>query len=202
MILRLFRPCFLSALIYPDALFRVNSSEKTLCLTFDDGPDPHSTPEVLDILYKHSISAVFFCNGSAAKQYPSLIEQIKSKGHMIGNHGFNHADGWKTKTDKYCKEVESASAFTSGTLFRPPYGRLKPAQYKKLVRSFRIILWDLMAYDFDVNYGAGRSLDLMNRKIRNGSIIVLHDTHTSTCLSFLADFLEKSTIRGYRFILP
>jgi peptidoglycan/xylan/chitin deacetylase (PgdA/CDA1 family) len=197
--MRLFRPWFFHRFLYPDAVFRIKTSEKILFLTFDDGPDPESTPEVLHILNNYKVRAIFFCNGEAAEKYPHLVEKIKDTGHLIGNHGYDHLNGWKTSIDKYCNNINRASPFTSGNLFRPPYGRLTINQYKRLRKSFRIIFWDIMCYDFDRSFDAERSLHILNRKLRNGSIIVLHDTTSSTCSTFLNDFIEMSISDGYRF---
>jgi peptidoglycan/xylan/chitin deacetylase (PgdA/CDA1 family) len=199
--MRLFRPWFFFRSLYPDVISRIKTSEKILFLTFDDGPDPESTPEVLDILNNYNVRAIFFCNGEAAEKYPDLVEKIKETGHLIGNHGYNHLNGWKTSIDKYCDDINRASQFTSGNLFRPPYGRLTINQYRILRKSFRIILWDIMCYDFDRSFDAERSLHILNKKLQSGSIIVLHDTTASTSRTFLKDFIEKSISEGYRFEL-
>jgi peptidoglycan/xylan/chitin deacetylase (PgdA/CDA1 family) len=197
--MRHFRPCFLSRWLYPGALFRIRTSEKILCLTFDDGPDPGSTPELLDILDTLNVRAVFFCSGQAAKKYPELVNEIKLRGHIVGNHCYSHPDGWKTPVKKYCENTGLASQFTSGTIFRPPYGRIRLRQYWYLKKSFRIIFWDIMSYDYDRSFGAERSLHLLNRKIRPGSIIVLHDTPDSACKIILLEFIKNSISKGYRF---
>src|SRR4030043_414236 len=130
--MRFFRPWLISRWLYSDALFRIKTSEKVFCLTFDDGPDPDSTPGLLDILDKHNVKAVFFCSGRSAEKYPYLIDLIKDKGHLVGNHGYNHLKGWKTCTKKYLEDIKYASCFTSDNLFRPPYGSLAPEQYMRL----------------------------------------------------------------------
>lgn len=200
--MRLFRPCFFTGWLYPDALFSLKRSEKSLCLTFDDGPDPGSTPELLDILNNYNIKALFFCNGRAAEKYPELINQIIINGHIVGNHGYSHLNGWTTSTGKYCDDINKASEFTSDKLFRPPYGRIRYSQFRRLRRQFRIIFWDVMPYDFDKSFGAERSLGVLNKKLRPGSIIVLHDNPLSASKIFLNEFLELSKDRGYRFVLP
>ena len=202
MTMRLFRPCIFSGWLYPEALFRIKSTEKMLCLTFDDGPDPASTPGLLDILDQYHVKAVFFCSGQAAEKYPSLVEKIKEKGHIAGNHGFSHIDGWKTNTEDYCENADHASRFLPGRLFRPPYGRITISQYRKLKKKFRIVFWDLMAYDFDAGFGAAGSLSVLKRKIRRGSVIVLHDKPQSSANSILPEFLNSAISRGYRFVLP
>jgi peptidoglycan/xylan/chitin deacetylase (PgdA/CDA1 family) len=196
--MRLFRPGFLAAHLYPEALFRIKTAEKVLYLTFDDGPDPLSTSHLLGILRKHKISALFFCTGVAAEKYPELINQIRKEGHLAGNHGYNHYDGWKTDSGKYINDVNRASGLTSDKLFRPPFGRISFKQ-RKLLKSFKIVFWDIMAYDFDNSFGKEKSLNILKRKIRPGSIIVLHDTATSFANSILEEFINYALSEGYRF---
>jgi peptidoglycan/xylan/chitin deacetylase (PgdA/CDA1 family) len=200
--MRLFRPCFFTGLLYPGAFFSLKRSEKNLCLTFDDGPDPGSTPELLDILNNYNIKALFFCNGRAAEKYPELVNQIIINGHIVGNHGYSHLDGWTTSTGKYCDDINKASEFTSDKLFRPPYGRIRYSQFNRLRRQFRIIFWDIMPYDFDKEFGAEKAMEILRKKIRPGSIIVLHDTPHSSALEFLNEFLSFSIDQSYRFVLP
>jgi len=200
--MRLFRPGLPARLIYHKALFRLPVSEKVLCLTFDDGPDPESTPKIIDVLDSHEIKAMFFCNGQSAERYPELIALIRSKGHIIGNHGQQHLNGWDTSTAEYIENVKRASECTSSLLFRPPYGRMKHSQYQSLRKLFRIILWDIMPYDFDTRFGSDNSLEVLKRMTRRGSIIVLHDSQKSTVLSFLEKFIRHTSGQGYRFGLP
>jgi peptidoglycan/xylan/chitin deacetylase (PgdA/CDA1 family) len=200
--MRLFRPYFFMRYLFPEALFRIKSSEKILCLTFDDGPDPGSTPGLLDILNGFKIKAIFFCEGRKAEKYPLLVTRIVGEGHLIGNHSYNHLNGWLCSVNKYCKDVHSASQYTSGTLFRPPYGRIRLKQYKRLHSHFKIIFWDIMSYDFDDGFVAARSLKVLLKKIRSGSVIVLHDKPDSSSLKILDEFLSITKTRGYKFILP
>jgi peptidoglycan/xylan/chitin deacetylase (PgdA/CDA1 family) len=200
--MRLFRPCFIAGWLYHDAIFRIRTTEKLLYLTFDDGPFPDSTPQLLDILDKHSVKALFFCDGRAAEKYPGLIIMMISKGHIIGNHGYNHHDGWITSMNKYAGDVNKAAPFTSSVLFRPPYGRLRINQYRKLCETYKIVLWDIMPYDFDTSFGSANSLRILKNKIRPGSIIVLHDTPDSAANKILDEFITFSISSGYKFILP
>jgi peptidoglycan/xylan/chitin deacetylase (PgdA/CDA1 family) len=196
--MRFFRPGFLAGL-YPEAKFRIKTTEKILYLTFDDGPDPQSTPFLLEILKKHSIRVLFFCIGENAEEHPELINQILNDSHEIGNHTYNHADGWRTNSVKYIDDVIRASKSTSSLIFRPPFGRIRPKQYRILKRQFLIVFWDLMAYDFDSTFNAENSLNLLKTKIRPGSIIVLHDTSSSTARFLLDEFLTFATEQGFRF---
>ncbi|NSW95019.1 MAG: polysaccharide deacetylase family protein [Bacteroidales bacterium] len=200
--MRLLRPCFLSSFLFPGAVFRLKTREKQICLTFDDGPHPETTPEILQILKRHNIKAVFFCRGDTAERYPGLVQEIISEGHLTGNHGYSHLDGWKTPAGKYTDDVERASLFVPSVLFRPPYGRLTLKQDKTLVKKYKIVFWDLMPYDFDTKFGAGNSLRILKTKIRPGSVIVLHDSPRSSVISFLGEFIEFAFNQGYSFVLP
>jgi peptidoglycan/xylan/chitin deacetylase (PgdA/CDA1 family) len=200
--MKLFRPTLIAGLLYPKAIFRLKTRDKTLCLTFDDGPDPESTPKLLRILDKYKIRAVFFCDGKAAEKYPGLVEAIKDKGHQVGNHGYNHLNGWTSSLKEYCDDVYRASSLTSDKLFRPPYGLLRLNQYLQLRKSYMIMFWDIMPYDFDKNIGADRSLEILNDRLRSGSIIVLHDNHDSSSVLFLDEFLDRSCRSGYTFSHP
>jgi peptidoglycan/xylan/chitin deacetylase (PgdA/CDA1 family) len=198
--MRLFRPVFFSGWLYPEAVFRIRTTEKVLYLTFDDGPDPVSTPRLLDILKTFNIKALFFCDGRAAEKFPDLINQIRSEGHQIGNHGYSHFDGWHTDTDKYINDITRASDYTSDKIFRPPYGRLSIKQ-KNLLKSCKIVFWDIMAYDFDATFGSAKSLGVLKKRKRPGSIIVLHDTPSSCANMILEEFIKYALSEGYRFEL-
>lgn len=200
--MRSFRTWSFLKLLYPEAVFRIKTSEKVLYITFDDGPDPASTALILDMLGKKGAKAIFFCSGKNAEKYPELIEMIKQQGHIVGNHCYNHLNGWRTPTDNYCNEVDRAAGFTSDKIFRPPYGRMKLSQYRILRKKFRIFMWDLMSYDYDLKFGPKRTLDILKAKIRPGSVIVLHDKQSSSSLLILGDFLEFCKAGGYSFDLP
>jgi peptidoglycan/xylan/chitin deacetylase (PgdA/CDA1 family) len=123
-------------------------------------------------------------------------------GHAIGNHGYNHLNGWITSLNKYVGDVNEAAPFTSSVLFRPPYGRLRINQYRKLSKTYKIVLWDIMPYDFDNTFGPANSLRILKNKIRPGSIIVLHDTSDSSAGKILEEFIIFSISSGFRFDLP
>ena len=90
---------------FKELIWEIPTKEKKIWLTFDDGPDPIFTTEILNILDKHSIKATFFLEGKKAAKYPYLIEQIKKNNHSIGNHTNSHLNGWKNSTNKYLKDA-------------------------------------------------------------------------------------------------
>jgi len=200
--MRIFRPCFLAGYIYPEALFRINTKEKILCLTFDDGPDPSSTPVLLEILGRYNIKALFFCNGSRAENHPDLIERIVTEGHLTGNHSYSHLNGWMSSVENYTRDVDKATALTSSKWFRPPFGRLRLLQYYKLKEKYRIVFWDIMPYDFDDSFSTEDSLRVLLKKIRQGSIIALHDRYRQNLSFYVNQFIESAIRKGYRFVLP
>lgn len=190
---------FPAAIIYPDAIYNIRGSGKKLYLTFDDGPDPESTPRILDILHAHGIKATFFCTGSRVVAAPGLFARIAAEGHRVGNHGFSHLNGLKTPVRDYCADVLRGRDITCSNLFRPPYGRLRVRQFRILERSMKIIFWGLMPYDFDQSLTAGESYAILMRQVRSGSVIVLHDKPASTSLQYLDRFLKKAIDDGYSF---
>lgn len=159
--------------IFPDIIWECPSGKPEFHLTFDDGPTAN-THQILDTLAEHGIIASFFCLGQAIEKYPHEFERIKQDGHIIGNHGYAHLDGWKTKNDHYLEDIKKGYELTNSTLFRPPYGRLKNKQFHSIKEQFQIIMWSLMPGDFDENVTAkkcARRISKANQK----DIIVLHD---------------------------
>jgi peptidoglycan-N-acetylglucosamine deacetylase len=200
--MRFFRPLGLLRIFFPEAVFRMPARGKSICLTFDDGPFPAITPRILEILERHDVKAVFFLNGRQAATYPGLAAAIREEGHITGNHGYDHLDGWRTATVKYAENTAMADDLTSGRIFRPPYGRLKPAQYSKLAGKYRIFMWDLMPYDFDSGFGPAKSLEVARKLIRNGSIIVLHNNPESFAAEILEGIIIYARENGFEFVLP
>jgi peptidoglycan/xylan/chitin deacetylase (PgdA/CDA1 family) len=200
--MRLVRPFFIIPFVYREALFRIKTPEKVLFLSFDDGPYPDTTPRIIEILGNYNIKALFFCTGTLAEAGQEIVTVIRSGGHLVGNHGYDHLSGFRTPPDMYYNNVQAAAAFTSEKIFRPPYGQITPSQFKMISRSYKIVFWDVMAYDFDLEFGWEKSFDLLKRMIRNGSIIVFHDKPASSVLLILERFIEHAISKGFRFDLP
>lgn len=172
----LVRPPKVYRWLFSKALFRMDEEENTVYLTFDDGPYPEATRYVLDVLKKHDVKATFFLLGKNAEQHPEYVEEIRTLGHAIGNHGMDHLNGWNTNVDEYVSDVEKGKKVLGSKLFRPAYGKLTLSQYRKLKESERIVFWDVISGDFDQKIDERTVLNNVLKNARNGSIIVMHDS--------------------------
>lgn len=187
--------------IYPKALWRMDRHEKAVYLTFDDGPIPEATPFILDQLDHFGIKATFFMVGDNARKYPHLLEEVKRRGHRIGNHTFNHIGGLKWLSWKYLQNTEKANELLQTDLFRPPHGWMKPMQYARLCRHYRIVMWDLVTRDYSKWMTAEDVIRNVKHYTRNGSIITFHDSLKSidklrTALPASLQWLKE---QGYEF---
>lgn len=194
--------------IFYNQIWNIPTDEKKIFLTFDDGPIPEVTPWVLDVLRTHNIKATFFCIGDNIRKHPEVFKQIVSEGHQVANHSFNHLNGWKTDSEKYIKNVLEAEneiakhTTTSLKLFRPPYGKIKPKQSYKLRKlGFKIIMWDVLSIDYDLNLLPENCEQNVMQHVTSGSIIIFHDSiKASKNLSgSLSSVIEKLLKSGYSF---
>jgi peptidoglycan-N-acetylglucosamine deacetylase len=170
-------------LIFPNYIWDIPNNEKKVFLTFDDGPTPEITEWTLNQLEQFQAKATFFCIGNNIEKHPEIFQKIIAAGHAIGNHTFNHLKGWKTSTTKYIENVklyedEHFKLYTENcTLFRPPYGKIKTSQSKKLRKlGYKIIMWDVLSRDFDQSISQEQCLENVLNNIETGSIIVFHDS--------------------------
>ncbi|HXC03630.1 MAG TPA: polysaccharide deacetylase family protein [Bacteroidia bacterium] len=201
----LVRPPVLLKKFYPALLWRVDTKEKNIYLTFDDGPHPEITPWVLEELKRAEAKAVFFCVGDNAERYPEICSRILSEGHLCGNHTQNHLNGWNSDSAVYLRNVASCSHTVHSPLFRPPYGRMKKTQAKRLVKHYRIVMWDVLSGDFDRNTSADKCLENTLHYSRPGSIVVFHDSLKAqkNLFAVLPEYLQVMKSRGYSFpLLP
>ncbi len=192
--------------IFPKRVWAFPKNTNSVYLTFDDGPIPEVTPWVLDELKKHGAKATFFCIGENIQKHPEIFKRIIAEGHSVGNHTFNHLNGWKTETSEYVENVLSCeetisyvlnnSPFKGGRgdvfnsefnpevsgqnselLFRPPYGKITGKQAQFLrKKGYQIIMWDVLSGDFDQNISEEKCLQNVIKNIEPGTIIVFHDS--------------------------
>lgn len=163
-------------MLFPETVWRIHSKPHTVYLTFDDGPIPEVTPWVLDTLDRYGIKATFFCVGENVKRNPNLFAEVLRRGHSVGNHTMNHMQGARVSTKVYLHNVFTANELIHTTLFRPPHGLLRWAQSKVLRNRFGIIMYDLVSHDYSRKLTGEQVLDNVKRNVRNGSIIVFHDS--------------------------
>jgi peptidoglycan/xylan/chitin deacetylase (PgdA/CDA1 family) len=166
--------------IYPTCLWNYpnKAGDKKIYLSFDDGPHPTATPFVLDQLKKYNARASFFCIGKNVVEETAIYKRILMEGHRVGNHTFNHLNGWKTDSKIYLENIEKARELIDSDLFRPPYGRATAFQIRNLTDKlkYKIVMWDVLAGDFDPTVSGKLAAERVIRKSRSGSIVVFHDS--------------------------
>jgi peptidoglycan/xylan/chitin deacetylase (PgdA/CDA1 family) len=190
---------------YSRAICAVDSQEKVIALTFDDGPDEQVTPAVLNILRKHEVQAVFFCIGSKVLEYPGLIERIDIEGHIIGGHSYSHHFFFDlfsvkkmqeelVKTEKLVQRVIRRKI----RMFRPPYGVTNPALARVLRKmNYKVIGWSLKSKD-TVIHDEQKLFERLTKQIRTADIILFHDT-SQPMVPVLDKFINFAKEKDYRF---
>jgi len=167
--------------IFPSYVWSLPADDNAVYITFDDGPHPSITPWVLNQLKEYDAQASFFCVGNNVQLYPDVYDQVLEGGHAVGNHTFHHFNGWKTEEQKYLDDVSKAAELIRTNLFRPPYGRIRQSQAKKLsgcmqTSQSKIIMWDVLSADFDSSVTPEQCLANVIDNVVAGSIIVFHDS--------------------------
>jgi peptidoglycan/xylan/chitin deacetylase (PgdA/CDA1 family) len=195
------QPSFWLRWLFPRAIWRMDKNERSVYLTFDDGPIPESTPFILETLARYGIKATFFMVGDNVARNPELFEEVKRRGHKVGNHTMNHVQGAHTSTRAYLHNVFKAHELIRSPLFRPPHGLLRWAQSKVLRGRFTIIMYDLVTRDYSKKLKPERVLNNVKRFARNGSIIVFHDSlkaerNMKYALPRAIEWLQE---KGYKF---
>jgi peptidoglycan-N-acetylglucosamine deacetylase len=194
--------------MYPNFLWNINTKDKVLYLTFDDGPNANVTPLALDLLAKYNAKATFFCIGKNAENYPNVYQQVLDAGHKVGNHTHNHLNGFATKDNEYLSNIQQATKVIDTQLFRPPYGRITRFQAKLLSQSsmkFTIVMWDVLSGDFDPKITKQRCANNVVLNAKNGSIVVFHDSDKAkeNMLFALETTLKTFANKGFTFeVLP
>ncbi|HEX7846291.1 MAG TPA: polysaccharide deacetylase family protein [Chitinophagaceae bacterium] len=190
--------------IYSSYVWKIDTNEKELYLTFDDGPHPGITKFVLQQLKEYNAKASFFCIGKNVAAHPAVYQQIVDEGHSVGNHTQDHLNGWKTNTEEYLKNIAEAANSISSPLFRPPYGRIRSSQARRLheaIKDPKLIMWDVLSGDFDQSLSKEKCLSNVTGKSRPGSIIVFHDSEKAfpRVEYVLPRTLSFFTERGFKF---
>lgn len=162
--------------MFTTQIWSLPANEKNIYLTFDDGPTPNITNWVLDCLKDFSAQATFFLIGKNAVEQPELFERTLDENHRIGNHTFNHLNGWNTRNTTYVRNILAADKLLHTRLFRPPYGRITNSQTRLMAKRFDIIMWDVLSGDFDTDLSREQCLNNVIGNTGAGSIVVFHDS--------------------------
>jgi len=199
------RPPYLLKKLYPKAIWRKDKKQKIIYLTFDDGPVPEVTPWVLDLLKQKKSTATFFCVGDNVRKHLPIYKRIVNEAHSVGNHTHHHLNGWKNSTAEYIKNIalcdDVLNTTTLPKLFRPPYGKVKKKQLQYVADNYKVIMWDVLSGDFDKNTTPEQCLLNVTRHVRNGSIIVFHDSiKAQKNLQYsLPRFIDYALEKGFVF---
>lgn len=187
--------------LFPLAVWTIPTGEKVVYLTFDDGPIPEVTPQVLDILKEKNIKATFFCVGENVWRYPELFEQIKDEGHHVGNHTYNHLQGIKCSRKYYIDNIEKANNLIGSNMFRPPHGLMKQSQYYSILNKYKIVMWDVISCDYDPDLSPENCYKNVIDFVKDGSIITFHDSikAENNVLNALPRVIDHLHEEGYIF---
>ena len=173
-----FKPPLIARFFFNRYVWNIKNDTDSVYLTFDDGPNSKATAWTLSFLKKESIKATFFCVGNNILKEPEIFKQLIDDGHSIGNHLMNHENGFKTKNKDYFSSFEQAKKISRTSLFRPPYGKIKPSQAKTILKKDKIVMWTWLSYDYDKNIDI-QTIIKKAEQIKAGDILVFHDSEKS-----------------------
>ncbi|MGJ7913039.1 polysaccharide deacetylase family protein [Neobacillus sp. LXY-1] len=175
---------YLITRVFGIGVIKRKGSSTEVAFTFDDGPNPVYTPQILDLLKRHQIKATFFVLGSKAEKYPEIIKRIYDEGHLLGIHNFVHRANWGMSPWKVRRDLEK-SAFIIEKIteerpiyYRPPWGLLNLFDLF-LLKKYKIILWSVMAEDWRSNGGSEKVKNRLLHQIKKGDVVLLHDCGTT-----------------------
>lgn len=171
------QPPIFYRLLFTEAWWRLKRhGRKIVYLTFDDGPVPEETPWVLDLLDKEGIKATFFMVGDNVRRHPELLEEVRRRGHSVGNHTMHHLQGMKVTARRYIRDITEADALIDSPLFRPPHGIMRWKQARMIKDHYNLVMYDLVSRDYSRKLRPEQVVENIRRYARNGSIIVFHDS--------------------------
>lgn len=189
--------------LFPHFMWSVPTKDKQIFITFDDGPIPKVTPWVVDQLNQFDAKATFFMVGENVFNNQQEYLQVKEEGHRIGNHTYNHVNGWETPFSEYLRNIDQCDeAMGSESVhFRPPYGKISKRQRKELLKTKVVVMWDVLSADFDPRISGETCLSKTIRATDPGSIVLFHDSVKSEkrVRYALPRFLDHFSNKGYQF---
>lgn len=193
-------------LLFPSLEWRINS--QSIFLTFDDGPHPTATPDVLRVLKTQKVKATFFLSGAAAARFPSLVRAIATDGHSIGIHAYTHSRRIAFSKKETIREILQAeeqitkSAPNAMRLFRPPFGFFSWNTISAArMLNYRLIMWSTLCGDFRSNWTDEKVVATALKKLSGGTILVFHDNEITKARieAVLTKSIEKVRDRGFTF---
>lgn len=200
----LFYGCaFIQSNFFMRVICKANTSQKTIAITFDDGPAENFTPAILDILRRHQVKAAFFCIGKKIATNTALLKKTISEGHLIGNHSYSHTPFFDllsvdkmiadlTKADDECAQRIGVTP----RLFRPPYGIINPNLRKAILsRGYDTVGWSVRSFD-TVSRDQKKLLNKLKGSLKPGAVFLFHDTMEIT-KKILPEFIEYVKEKGY-----
>jgi peptidoglycan/xylan/chitin deacetylase (PgdA/CDA1 family) len=190
--------------LYTGCTWSITGNEPVIYLSFDDGPHPDITPFVLDELKKYEAKATFFCIGKNVVAYPRVYQRLIEEGHAIGNHGYNHLNGWRTADKIYLEDIALAKKYIDSDLYRPPYGKIRSFQLKQLGLArfnLKTVMWSVLSGDFDEKISKEECLENVILNTETGSVIVFHDSEKAfeRMRYALPAALKYYSEKGFRF---
>ncbi|MEL6388665.1 MAG: polysaccharide deacetylase family protein [Bacteroidota bacterium] len=192
-------PAFLR--LFSSHLTWTTGQNNSVAITIDDGPNPSSTPLLLRSLDDTGLKATFFCLGTQAAKYSGLLDEIRAAGHVIGSHGYDHLDGWKTDTSTYIENAQRAADLIGTNLYRPPYGRITPGQLNRIKSLYTIVMWTVMPGDFEPKLSTTEVNKRISDHLQDQDIMVLHDQmaskrHFPSVINTIIEVIEKHQLRA------
>ena len=191
--------------LFGDYVARVDTNDRVVALTFDDGPDPFHTPRVLDVLDQYHVKATFFMMGRNVERYPQVAREVLRRGHEIGNHSYSHPKLILMSPRRVRDEIERTDKLlrdigVSGEiLFRPPHAsKFIVLPYVLLQMRKLSVLGDVDPKEWKQRPAAVMTESIL-RQVRPGSIIGLHDPMGAETLRTLQNILPALAAEGYRF---
>lgn len=192
--------------LFPKRIWSADPTANQIYLTFDDGPVPGVTDFVLNELAKRAQKATFFMVGDNLRKNPSLGKEVIQSGHQIGNHTYNHLNGWKTPDSRYLENIRAFDQVLEDqlgiqtSLFRPPYGMIKNAQARAVLISKKLVMWTMLSGDYDQRLSSDQVLCQSKKNTRAGSIAVFHDQEKTreVIRKFLPEYLDYLLANGFQ----
>ena len=200
--------------IFGFRVFRRGQTEREIALTFDDGPDPEYTPELLDLLKRHGAKGTFFVVGENADKHPDIIARIHEEGHILAIHNYVHKSNWLMRPSTVKRQIQRTSDAIERVTgikpkyYRPPWGIVNLFDFAKKGR-IQIVLWTSLFGDWSAKVGVEKLYRRMRRKLRPGEVFLLHDCGTTfgadrdapaNTIAALSRILEDGRKLGLTFV--